>query len=137
MLSDVVSTYGVMFLIMLVLVGAMMAMGMINQWSMLHAEAAYIASTMAKFGGYTDVAASSLSSFCSETGMDESKITKQVSARGPVMRGTVMWVRLSYPFEFKICPSLPGFTVPISAKAYGVSNYLSGTPIAGSVYVNP
>lgn len=137
MLSDIISTYGVMFLILLVLMGAMLAMGMINQWGMLHAEAAYIASTMGKYGGYTDIAAGSLSAFCSETGMDESKITKQVSARGPVMRGTVMWVKLSYPFQFKIYPSLPGFTVPISAKAYAVSNYLADTPIAGAVYVNP
>lgn len=137
MLDKIIAFGGVFFLVMFVTVGSILLILGVAQWNSLNAEAQFIASSIGKYGGYTDVANNSLSEFCSGVKLDPSKLGVTVSNSTSQARyGTPVWSEVSYPYNIK----LGGHNVMVTrikTRGWSVSKYIPGAPIQGVNYIRP
>jgi len=121
------------FLIFAFAVMAIMGMAMIHHWAAVQSEAQAVASSMGKWGGYTDQANQLLTGFAQEMDISVSDITVQVSDIGPIPYGQGISVQLSVPFDFKLGNWNVG-TFDLKGIGQSVSSYLGGYNVS---YVYP
>lgn len=127
MLDKVIGIFGAVFVnILFALCGAMFV-GLVGEWYALQNEAAYLANSMAKYGGYTTEANAELARFISERGLDRTRLAVQVSAPGgPVPWGTPVRASVTYRFPYRV-GRFVSFDVPLVGSARAVSAYVPGT----------
>lgn len=99
---------------------AVIGIVMFGQWCMVQNEAQFIASSMGKWGGYTEQAAQSLQDFSQRI---NAHATVQVSSVGPVPWGQAVQAKVSVPFKFRLGNINVG-TYTLTGTGQSVSSYL-------------
>ncbi|SHE97781.1 hypothetical protein SAMN02745218_01195 [Desulfofundulus australicus DSM 11792] len=126
MLNEVVATYGAVFVLVVFVLGCAMLVGLAGEWYVLQNEAAFLAASQAKYGGYTQEANVDLQRFVSERHIDRSRLSVEVSAPGsPVPWGTPVTARVTYNFPFRL-GKWASFDVPVTGAGRAVSAYVPG-----------
>ena len=126
MLDKVVAAVGALIILCVFAVGLALTSGITGFWYALQNEAAYLAASQAKYGGYTTEANAELNRFIAERNLDRSRLTVQVSAPGaPVYWGTPVRANMTYRFPFRL-GRWATFDVPVTGAGRAVSAYAPG-----------
>lgn len=137
MLDKIIAFGGVFFLLMFVTVGCIFLILGVAQWYSLTTEAQFIASSIGKYGGYTDIANNSLQSFCSNVKLNQQQLGVTVSNTTSVApNGSPVWAEVSYPYNIKIAGH-DVLVAKIKTRCWSVSKYLPEEPIQSVSYMNP
>ncbi|MEG6617495.1 hypothetical protein V6C27_13865 [Peptococcaceae bacterium 1198_IL3148] len=129
MLKDMVSTFGMLFILIGFLVAGALFIGMMGQWYALQNQAQFIAVSQGKYGGYTEQADNALKEFVQDMNLEPTKVDVYVSApNSPVPWGTTVKAEVTNHFRFKVGTFLD-ITTPIKLTGRGraVSSYMPGT----------
>lgn len=136
MLDDIIMLFGVMFIIMIFVMGGAMVVGYVVHWSVIQDQAQFIAESEGRYGGYTTDADSNMRQFIAENNINPSEIQVQVSAPGsPVPWGTPVWAKITDTFHFTV-GNIINLTFPVTGDGRSVSSYLNGAYV-GISYTNP
>jgi ABC-type uncharacterized transport system permease subunit len=126
MLDKVAAAVGALIILCVFTLGLALTSGLTGFWYALQNEAAYLAASQAKYGGYTTEANVELNRFIQERSLDRSRLTVQVSAPGtPVYWGTPVRASMTYRFPFKL-GKWASFDVPVTGAGRAVSAYAPG-----------
>ena len=126
MLDKVVATFGGLLVLVVFSLGCAFLVGLVGEWYALQNEAAYLAASQAKYGGYTTEANAELSRFIAERGLERSRLSVEVSAPGgPVFWGTPVRARITYRFPYRL-GRWASFDVPVTGAGRAVSAYVPG-----------
>lgn len=125
MLDKVIMLPFSIFIIFLFAFMAVMGICMFSQWCMVQNESQFIASSMGKWGGYTQEADEALSEFADRINCPENSMTVTLSNTNPVAWGKPVYARLTVPFEFKVGNYNLG-TYNLTGYGQSVSTYLPG-----------
>lgn len=127
MLDKVIATFGAVFVLIAFVLGCALFVGLTGEWYALQNEAAHLAASQGKYGGYTAEANDELNRFVQERNMDRSRLTVKVSAPGgPVYWGTPVRASVAYRFSFQL-GRLFSFDVPVTGYGRAVSAYAPGS----------
>lgn len=123
MLDKVIMLPFSIFLIFLFVFFAVTGMGMFTWWQMAQNEAQFIASSMAKYGGYTEEAEETVEKLADKLNISRSKIDVEVNSVGPIPWGMETEARVTLPYRFKVGKYDLG-TVNVSGVGRSVSTFL-------------
>ncbi|MCF8010902.1 MAG: hypothetical protein K9L17_08325 [Clostridiales bacterium] len=138
MLDRLIASYGTIGLLIFTVVLSAFTIGMIGQWYMIQNQAQFLASSQAKYGGYTLQAERSLNQFIDDLNLDKSRLDIDISApasKAPVVYSKVVKAKITYNFKFGIGNWFQPFTVPLTGRGRAVSTYLPNT--YSVVYTSP
>lgn len=135
MLDKVIMLPFSMFIIFLFAFMGVMGVSMFGQWCMVQNESQFIASSMGKWGGYTQDANDALGEFATKINCPRGNINVTLSNTQPAPWGKPVFARLTVPFKFKVGSYNVG-TYNLSGLGQSVSAYLPGA-YSGVSYVSP
>ncbi len=126
MLARVISSFGIVFVLMVWVIMCASTVGLIGEWFQVQNLAQFLANSQAKYGGYTTIANTALSQWNHDKG-DSLQITGvSVSAAGtPVVYGTTVTAEVRCDYKIT-AGTLDLIRVPIVGKGQAVSSYWPG-----------
>jgi hypothetical protein len=133
MLDKVIMLPFSIFLIFLFVFLGVIGIVMFGQWAQVQNEAQFLATSMGKWGGYTEQAEQSVQDFAQQVRRPRSDIAVRVSEIGPAPWGKPMWVRVTVPFDFRLGNYNVG-TYQLTGLGRSLSSYLGGYNVD---YVSP
>lgn len=127
MLDKIIATFGALFILLIFTISGALFVGLIGQWYAIQNEAAFLAASQGKYGGYTTEANAELSRFISERRLEKSRLVVQVSASGsPRPWGTPVTATVTYNHPVRLGRWV-SFDAPVTGRGRAVSAYLPGT----------
>lgn len=121
------------FVITLVAFFGFEGIAMVSQITVVQNEAQAAASSMGKWGGYTNQAENSVREMTNRLKLSRRDVNVEISEKGPVPWGKSVSTQITIPFDFKVGKYGIG-TITLVGHGKAVSSYLGAYDVS---YVSP
>ena len=123
MLSKILSSFLIIFVLTIFLVMSVSMISLLGQWFRLNSLATYLADSQAKFGGHTTQAEAVLDNFVGDSTLQNFQVTVTTNPSWAAPHGQTVGATVNADFPFQIGQLLNISLVRISAEGRSISTY--------------